>query len=105
MDALQYRPSMAADSHIFAGQSDWRLPNIKELASIVERACDSPAINEFVFPSSPGSFPEAIYWTSSPYALSTTAAGASWIVEFQTGADDFHRVTSSAKIRLVRAGL
>jgi len=47
-----------------AGRSDWRLPNIKELASIVEQACVSPAIDLAAFPGTAS----AGYWSSSHLA-------------------------------------
>jgi len=43
----------------------WRLPNIKELASIAERGCSDPAVNLQIFPDTPKRF--AIY-SSTPYA-------------------------------------
>lgn len=35
----------------FAGQSDWRLPNIRELQTIVDRTGHSPAIDGTAFPA------------------------------------------------------
>ena len=53
-----------ADTATYAGKSDWRLPNIKELASIVEQACDWPSIDLGAFPATQ----TRDYWSSSPNA-------------------------------------
>jgi len=82
-------------------QSDsvWRVPNIKELRSIVELSCFNPAINEAVFPD----IYSGGYWSSSQNAGFGKNA---WIVKFNYG-----RVQTSTKIfsisysvRLVRSG-
>ena len=57
----------------------WRVPNIKELRSLVEEACYEPAINEHIFPNS---WPDRYYWSSSPVAY---PKGHIWTVYLKTG--------------------
>ena len=78
----------------FAGHSDWRLPNVKELLSIVERRCFNPSINETVFPATvPG-----VYWSSTPSVagIGTEAYSVSFIQGSDGGED------KAALTRLVR---
>ena len=83
-------------------QSDsvWRIPNIKELSSIVELSCSSPSINEAVFPETPLDF----YWSSSPLAFYSNHA---WVVRFNNYGEDNTRSRNEngdGYVRLVRSG-
>ncbi len=84
-----------ADGYTFAGNSNWHLPNIKELTSIVERACYEPAINQNVFPETPSAY----FWTASPVANSYDSA---WDVYFYGGGDRSNNKNSRYYVRLVR---
>lgn len=84
-----------ADTASFAGHGDWRLPNIKELSSIVERACYAPAIDLAVFPATPLSW----YWSASPYVRNSDGA---WFVDFTNGSDGMEGKGVNGRVRLVR---
>jgi len=77
----------------------WRLPNIKELASLVETACYGPAINLSLFPNTPNKF----FWSSSPDA---SGVGDAWLVNFIYGhiSRSHYPKASYPYVRLVRGG-
>lgn len=51
-----------AEESSVAGFSDWRLPNVKELESLVEQSCINPAANTDVI----AGILARDYWTSTP---------------------------------------
>ena len=85
-----------AESSTFANYSDWRLPNIKELASILERSCFGPTMNNEIFPYQEGSL-----WSSSP---STNSSAEAWCVFIYYGDIVLSSRTDFYSIRLVRGG-
>jgi hypothetical protein len=87
-----------------ASQSDWRLPNIKELFSIVDTSEYNPAIDETYFPATQS----ADYWSSTTYLVNTTNA---WRVDFNVGTqysrhktDEHASQTADKYVRCVRGG-
>ena len=66
-----------AENYSFAGHDDWRLPNIKELMSIVELGCSDNHINETVFPL----IGTGNYWASTPN-ISNGIESRAWSVVF-----------------------
>ena len=76
--------------------SDWRLPNINELTSLVDDTRYDPAISsEFQNTIS------YIYWSSTTYAFNADYA---WLLGFTLGAQGGSRKTNSRYVRCVRAG-
>jgi len=81
----------------FAGHSDWRLPNKKELESIVESCGYNPAINQTLFPATPAS----VFWSGSSYVPVPTYA---WYVYFGDGDTHADDKAVGVYVRLVRGG-
>lgn len=80
------------------GYSAWRVPNIKELSSIVELSCYSPSINEIVFPATTSTY----FWSSSPEA--TKSNNGAWYVSFEHGQLNWTLKSRYHRVRLVRSG-
>lgn len=77
-------------------QSGWRLPNVKELTSLVDTGSVRPAINAAAFPGTP----TAVYWSSTPDVQLPTSA---WSVDFALGTvATVGRNTLGVLVRLVR---
>jgi hypothetical protein len=81
----------------FAGYTDWRLPNMKELASIAETRCSAPSANLLVFPGTPAQ----PFWSSTFQVGPPTFTNVQ-TVDFGTGGDRNVRATALAQARLVR---
>ncbi len=86
-----------------SSHTGWRLPNIKELESLIQRECDYPAINESVFPN-PTPIPSLIrYWSSTPsVTVFVTDATVSWTIDLAEGQIYSSSRTDFAYVRLVR---
>ncbi len=80
-----------------ASQPGWRLPNVKELTSLLNGNGGFMAIDRVAFP---GAIAYG-YWTSTPYVPSPSSA---WVVNFQTASAVYaaNRAGGSFFVRLVR---
>ena len=91
-EALSYCEGLSLAKH-----TDWRLPNKKELQSIVAYGAYNPAIDNDYFPDT----------MSSGYWASTTPAGninRAWNYDFGDGNDYGRKKASSYYVRAVRGG-
>lgn len=76
----------------------WRLPNARELRSIIESCGYSAAINQTIFPATDT---VKAYWTSSSYVA---APGVAWQVDFANGSGGVGSKSATYNVRLVRGG-
>jgi len=78
-----------------AGHIDWRLPNIKELSTLIEERCINPAINSNVFPNThiDNSSSGSLFWSSTHLNLIRFYNGFSF---------DANNIFESFRVRMVR---
>jgi hypothetical protein len=89
-----WESAQLVSSSRFAGYSNWRLPTLQELESIVERQCQSPAANLQVFPHMPA---EGV-WSGNDLGENLNAIG----MDFNRG-KPFESLKAGGKyVRLVR---
>ncbi len=88
--AINYCENLSLDDY-----TDWHLPNVKQLQSIVDYGRVSPAINTYYFPNT-WSYD---YWTSTAYLDYNDSA---WTLDFSDGSVGSDNMGNSYFVRCVR---
>ena len=94
-EAIDYCEALTLDTH-----DDWRLPNINELKSLIDRSKREPAIKGDVFEYI-GTNNYYIYWSSSSFVGNEDDA---WVVYFYGGNVHGHGKGYNGYVRCVRDG-
>jgi len=92
----------------FAGYSDWRIPNVKELFSIIDYGRSAPAADPAFGADTccwPGFAGAVLYWSSTtPFALLNAIPPVRETVQFNSGGVEGQQSIASHFVRAVRGG-
>lgn len=86
-----------AEGLYLADNSDWRLPNLKELRSISDDTLSNPSLDATAFPGATAS----LFWSSTTEANQTNRA---WTVDFRYGLVSYGEKPNSCSVLCVRGG-
>lgn len=96
--ALTWEAALAyCEGLSLAGNGDWRLPNIRELESIVAYTGANPSINATYFPNTSSSY----YWSSTTYV---PASANALTITYSSPLLSTLGKTATTAVRCVRAG-
>lgn len=84
------------------GGSEWRVPDIKELSSILDWQCVTPPLHPTIFPNMPGSTANGL-WTSTPYVTPSSTQTNAWWVDLNFGFMDYRSVVTTNFVLYVRS--
>ncbi len=79
---------------VLGGESDWRLPSLTELETLVDDSRVNPAIDATAFPAATSDW----FWSSSIFSGSAARA---WYVRFDGGGGLYERDTAALRVRCV----
>ena len=102
---ISWKSSLAhCEGLTWGGKDDWRLPNVKELRSLVDTGKRSPAIDATMFPNTPyygagmTSQNAGQYWSSTARSYNDFAL----YVDFRSGFSHFYKQTEGRHVRCTR---
>ena len=102
---LDWKSALAhCEGLTWGGRDDWRLPNVKELRSIVDLTRTRPAIDTALFPNPPiyvhGTSAPTVgqYWSSTGRSYNSFAL----YVSFDTGFSHFYKQSEGRHVRCAR---
>ena len=100
-DKVPWSQALAwCEGSAFSSHSDWRLPNIRELISILDHGKTDP----FIDPIFTESYDEA--WSSTTTVHPSTYVGYAWVINFSSGKKlSFTTKSRKLAVRCVRGGL
>ena len=97
---LTWQEALIKASELNDSGETWRLPDVNELSTIIDRQCVSPPINLSIFPDNPASMDNGL-WSSTPYVVEGDEKTNAWYINLGFGEVDYRETTSKNFVRFV----